>query len=137
MSMPWPGIRGPYFDPQGSREPRLSRRTNQGFLDDFDPQGSREPRLVPGWSSPGLTGFRSTRLSRASTDINLSNIYFTKYFDPQGSREPRLLQGWPDRHRTYFDPQGSREPRPPVSGSTTSDVSFRSTRLSRASTSDA
>ena len=78
------------FDPQGSREPRHNASIIYPYLlNNFDPQGSREPRPISTILRNFIMGFRSTGLSRASTEPRSFEDLFEENFDPQGSREPR------------------------------------------------
>ena len=61
-----------YFNPQGSREPRLFNPFRRQIFRNFNPQGSREPRQESGESGSG-----------------------SQDFNPQGSREPRQ-QNYPN-----------------------------------------
>ena len=124
-----------YFNPQGSREPRLERSKPCREQSNFNPQGSREPRRLFFWLLPtfwpisihkalasldqqlepleaGQRKFQSTRLSRASTASGYCCRWCNNHFNPQGSREPRLPpQSLKLLIKPYFNPQGSREPR--------------------------
>ncbi|GEM_PF-3858648 len=55
------------FDPRGSREPRRKLHIHHGCVPDFDPRGSREPRQEIQRAIKDVMLFRSTRLSRTST----------------------------------------------------------------------
>ena len=68
-----------YFNPQGSREPRLIASNPIVTATNFNPQGSREPRQ---WSGPGQRAMR--------------------YFNPQGSREPRRKREGEKQNRNQF-----------------------------------
>ena len=59
------------------------------ILEHFNPQGSHESRRAKSIISLLINWFQSTRLSRASTMIILSGIYWLTNFNPQGSHEPR------------------------------------------------
>ena len=82
------------------------------ILEHFNPQGSHESRRAKSIISLLINWFQSTRLSRASTMIILSGIYWLTNFNPQGSHEPR---------RCLLSGMGLM-------------ITFQSTRLSRAST---
>ena len=80
------------FNPQGSREPRLSSLDSAFETpENFNPQGSREPRLGELPAGAGK-GFISIHKALASLDWE-SNTFpaLRQDFNPQGSREPRLL----------------------------------------------
>ena len=65
-----------YFNPQGSREPRLSKMVEKSSSRYFNPQGSREPRPLARLTVGKAVQFQSTRLSRASTVTLYTNYDF-------------------------------------------------------------
>ena len=146
-----------YFNPQGSREPRLEKHHIFGGANRFQyTRLSRASTRIPcnfpvsisisihkalasldhRWilSLRIATIFQSTRLSRASTAFSSKCPFSSWHFNPQGSREPRRLQIRSHPAHTYFNPQGSREPRLSCVKVEPSKRVFQSTRLSRAST---
>ena len=127
------------------------------ILEHFNPQGSHESRRAKSIISLLINWFQSTRLSRASTMIILSGIYWLTNFNPQGSHEPRrgyffaafryllisihkaltsldITIGRTWIGKVYFNPQGSHEPRQKEQSIVPMKYGFQSTRLSRAST---
>ena len=100
----------------------------------FNPQGSREPRLYVAFLAMYGWEFQSTRLSRASTCFLIQNKHTLRIsiHKALASLDSTISIG-PQRYHN-FNPQGSREPRQLQSGYTVLRHQFQSTRLSRAST---
>ena len=87
-----------YFNPQGSREPRLRLcQCPQAFCY-FNPQGSREPRPAPFRRLRRRKQFQSTRLSRASTHISKGKIVFRKFQSTRLSRASTAKLSKPTPH---------------------------------------
>ena len=135
----------------------LGSRISGGSCIYFNPQGSREPRLLFRHQT-AKNNLISIHKALASLDQQEWSTRFAPgNFNPQGSREPRrrsctytsdvcrisihkALASLDERRplhgvsSSYFNPQGSREPRRMVLCHITGGIIFQSTRLSRAST---
>ena len=84
-----------YFNPQGSREPRLFNPFRRQIFRNFNPQGSREPRRI---SSTRLLDISAISIHKALASLDTRNTetgLYERYFNPQGSREPRQ-QNYPN-----------------------------------------
>ena len=110
------------------------KRINTPFAD-FNPQGSREPRLS---ALAYISGDSWISIHKALASLDMPKDKdggSLLNFNPQGSREPRPQVILDCPQLSYFNPQGSREPRRHKAVLVVLFIIFQSTRLSRASTS--
>ena len=102
-----------YFNPQGSREPRLPDGWNN-----VNPQKFQSTRLsrASTWTTVAKSGnevvFQSTRLSRASTHVIWFGLTwnYISIHKALASLDNKLITHF--QNKENFNPQGSREPRP-------------------------